>query len=108
MHIKQIQAYHSKNVTENLWQIKKNSRVNIHVTVTDFGFSLTFQVPVPFLIMLLVQFVMIIIDRALFLRKNVFGKFIFQIFLVILVHVWMFFILPLSTDRWVTLCDAQF
>ena len=58
-----------------------------------------FQVPIPFLIMLLAQFILIIFDRALFLRKNIFGKFIFQILLVILIHVWMFFILPYITQR---------
>ncbi|ESO01036.1 hypothetical protein HELRODRAFT_192356 [Helobdella robusta] len=55
-------------------------------------------VPVPFLAMLLVQFLLIIIDRALYLRKLVFGKFIFHIILVIIVHTWMFFLLPIITD----------
>ncbi|CAC5396646.1 PIEZO1_2 [Mytilus coruscus] len=57
------------------------------------------KVPIPFLIMLVVQFILIIIDRALYLRKNVLGKFIFQIVLVILLHVWMFFVLPEVTKR---------
>ncbi|XP_071091757.1 piezo-type mechanosensitive ion channel component 2-like [Haliotis cracherodii] len=57
------------------------------------------RVPVPFLVMLVCQFALIIIDRALFLRKNVLGKFIFQIILVILIHIWMFFVLPAVTDR---------
>ncbi|KAK3085436.1 hypothetical protein FSP39_003276 [Pinctada imbricata] len=57
------------------------------------------KVPVLFLIMLLAQFFLIVIDRALYLRKNVLGKFIFQIILVILIHIWMFFILPLYTER---------
>ncbi|KAL8575931.1 hypothetical protein ACOMHN_027329 [Nucella lapillus] len=57
------------------------------------------RVPVPFLIMLLTQFVLIVIDRALFLRKNVMGKCIFQILLVILIHIWMFFVLPKVTSR---------
>ncbi|XP_060599283.1 piezo-type mechanosensitive ion channel component 2-like isoform X3 [Ruditapes philippinarum] len=57
------------------------------------------RIPVPFLIMLLAQFILIIIDRALYLRKNVLGKFIFQILLVVLLHIWMFFILPYSTNK---------
>ena len=43
---------------------------------------------------MLVQFVLIIIDRALYLRRNVRGKLFFQLFQVIAVHVWLFFILP--------------
>ncbi|CAI9737891.1 Hypothetical predicted protein [Octopus vulgaris] len=57
------------------------------------------RVPIPFLVMLVVQFMFIIIDRALFLRKCVHGKFIFQVALVIIVHIWLFFILPAITNR---------
>ncbi|XP_055891303.1 piezo-type mechanosensitive ion channel component 2-like isoform X3 [Biomphalaria glabrata] len=57
------------------------------------------KIPVPFLIMLILQFIAIIIDRALFLRKFVLGKFIFLIFLVIAIHGWMFFVLPSITKR---------
>ncbi|CAD5110764.1 DgyrCDS132 [Dimorphilus gyrociliatus] len=57
------------------------------------------QVPTPFLAMLIVQFLLIIIDRALYLRKEVFGKFIFQIMLVFVVHVGLFFVLPQITER---------
>jgi len=49
--------------------------------------------------MLLVQFILIIIDRALYLRKQVFFKFIFQILLVFVVHAWMFFALPAITHK---------
>lgn len=57
------------------------------------------RIPVPFLIMLVTQFILIVIDRALYLRKNILGKFIFQILLVILIHVWLFFVLPYVTKR---------
>lgn len=57
------------------------------------------RVPIPFLVMLVVQFMLIIIDRALFLRKYVQGKFIFQVALVIIGHIWLFFILPAVTER---------
>lgn len=52
------------------------------------------QVPVAFLVILLIQFVLIIIDRALYLRRNVRGKLFFQLFQVIVVHIWLFFVLP--------------
>ncbi|XP_078033569.1 piezo type mechanosensitive ion channel component isoform X1 [Augochlora pura] len=57
------------------------------------------RVPMPFLLMLLLQFALIVIDRALFLRKSILGKLIFQYWLIFGVHVWMFFILPSVTER---------
>ncbi|GFO30477.1 piezo-type mechanosensitive ion channel component [Plakobranchus ocellatus] len=57
------------------------------------------KIPIPFLVMLILQFIFIVIDRGLFLRKNVLGKFIFQLCLVIGIHLWMFFLLPLITER---------
>jgi len=74
------------------------------VTVVSIGtkvirIATALQVPAPFLGMLLAQFILIIIDRALYLRKQVLGKFIFQILLVFLVHAWMFFGLPAITQR---------
>ncbi|CAN7950730.1 unnamed protein product, partial [Ixodes pacificus] len=52
------------------------------------------EVPVPFLLILLGQFALIVIDRALYLRKFILGKLIFQVFLVFFIHIWIFFILP--------------
>ncbi|XP_076388823.1 piezo type mechanosensitive ion channel component isoform X5 [Megachile rotundata] len=57
------------------------------------------RVPMPFLLMLLLQFALIVIDRALFLRKSILGKLIFQYCLIFGVHIWMFFILPSVTER---------
>ncbi|XP_037297893.1 piezo-type mechanosensitive ion channel component isoform X3 [Manduca sexta] len=57
------------------------------------------KVPIPFLIMLILQFGLIIIDRALYLRKFMLGKILFQYALIIGVHIWMFFVLPFITER---------
>ncbi|XP_015127425.1 piezo-type mechanosensitive ion channel component isoform X5 [Diachasma alloeum] len=68
----------------------------------DGGVAAYFQenrVPMPFLLMLLLQFALIVVDRALFLRKWILGKLVFQYFLIFGVHVWMFFILPSITER---------
>ncbi|XP_041339408.1 piezo-type mechanosensitive ion channel component 1 isoform X4 [Pyrgilauda ruficollis] len=57
------------------------------------------QVPKAFLFMLLFQFSTMVIDRALYLRKTVLGKLVFQVTLVFGIHIWMFFILPYVTQR---------
>jgi hypothetical protein len=57
------------------------------------------KVPITFLLMLIIQFFFIVVDRALYLRKNMFGKIIFQIILIVGLHIWMFFILPSTTER---------
>lgn len=52
------------------------------------------NIPTTFLILLLIQFFVIVIDRAIYLRKNVTAKFIFLVIWVIVIHIWLFFILP--------------
>nr|CAD7570257.1 unnamed protein product [Timema californicum] len=57
------------------------------------------KVPMLFLSMLLLQFFLIVVDRALYLRKNIVGKIVFHYILVIGIHIWMFFVLPGFTER---------
>ncbi|KAL0966951.1 hypothetical protein UPYG_G00302670 [Umbra pygmaea] len=57
------------------------------------------QVPGAFLVMVLIQFGTMVVDRALYLKKTVFGKVIFQVILVFGIHFWMFFILPGLSER---------
>ncbi|XP_049625894.1 piezo-type mechanosensitive ion channel component 2 isoform X2 [Suncus etruscus] len=71
-----------------------------HSAAADITSSLSEdQVPGPFLVMVLIQFGTMVVDRALYLRKTVLGKVIFQVILVFGIHFWMFFILPGVTDR---------
>uniref|UniRef100_A0A3Q2Z556 Piezo type mechanosensitive ion channel component 1 (Er blood group) n=1 Tax=Hippocampus comes TaxID=109280 RepID=A0A3Q2Z556_HIPCM len=71
-----------------------------HSAAADIASTLSEdQVPEAFLVMLLIQFTTMIIDRALYLRKAVLGKLIFQVVLVFGIHLWMFFILPAVTER---------
>uniref|UniRef100_A0AAZ3P5Y8 Piezo-type mechanosensitive ion channel component n=1 Tax=Oncorhynchus tshawytscha TaxID=74940 RepID=A0AAZ3P5Y8_ONCTS len=71
-----------------------------HSAAADITSSLSEdQVPEAFLVMVLIQFGTMIIDRALYLRKTVMGKVIFQVILVFGIHFWMFFILPGVTER---------
>lgn len=49
--------------------------------------------------MVLIQFGSMVVDRALYLRKSVMGKVIFQVILLFGIHFWMFFILPVITEK---------
>uniref|UniRef100_A0A8C2HIW5 Piezo-type mechanosensitive ion channel component n=1 Tax=Cyprinus carpio TaxID=7962 RepID=A0A8C2HIW5_CYPCA len=71
-----------------------------HSAAADITESLSEdQVPEAFLVMLLIQFSTMIVDRALYLRKTLLGKCVFQVVLVFGIHFWMFFILPGVTER---------
>ncbi|XP_012863894.1 piezo-type mechanosensitive ion channel component 2-like [Echinops telfairi] len=66
------------------------------------------QVPQAFLVMALTQFGTMVVDRALYLRKSLYGKCVFQLVLVLGTHFWLFFILPRVTERRFNLnCVAQ-
>ncbi|XP_072918459.1 piezo-type mechanosensitive ion channel component 2 [Hemitrygon akajei] len=71
-----------------------------HTAVADITESISEDhVPHVFLVMVLVQFASMVVDRALYLRKTVLGKVVFQVVLVLGIHFWMFFILPGITER---------
>ncbi|XP_056155643.1 piezo-type mechanosensitive ion channel component 2-like isoform X2 [Lampris incognitus] len=71
-----------------------------HTAAADITSSLSEdQVPEAFLVMVLIQFGTMVIDRALYLRKTVLGKLVFQVILVFGIHFWLFFILPTVTER---------
>ncbi|CAG9533094.1 unnamed protein product [Cercopithifilaria johnstoni] len=76
--------------------------------VVSFGFSsfdyggsgsVSNRVPVTFVIMLIIISLMIIIDRAFYLRKAVKCKFLYQLIIVIFLHIWIFFVLPQITYK---------
>lgn len=57
------------------------------------------RVPVLFLLMLILQFTLIIVDRGIFLRKNITAKIIFQFIQVFVLHIWLFILFPIITER---------
>uniref|UniRef100_A0A3B5MWP0 Uncharacterized protein n=1 Tax=Xiphophorus couchianus TaxID=32473 RepID=A0A3B5MWP0_9TELE len=75
------------------WAFGKHSTADITSSLSED------QVPGPFLVMVLIQFGTMVVDRALYLRKTVMGKVIFQVILVFGIHFWMFFILPGVTEE---------
>uniref|UniRef100_A0A914C7C0 Piezo-type mechanosensitive ion channel component n=1 Tax=Acrobeloides nanus TaxID=290746 RepID=A0A914C7C0_9BILA len=67
------------------------------------------KVPLTFVIILLVITLMIVIDRALYLRKAVLSKLIYQVLVILILHAWIFYILPLTTKtRAVSNSTAKF
>ncbi|CEF59932.1 Piezo family-containing protein [Strongyloides ratti] len=56
------------------------------------------RVPLTFVLMMLSITVMIVIDRALYLRKAIYCKFIYQIVSILFIHIWLFFVLPKITS----------
>ncbi|XP_072013632.1 piezo-type mechanosensitive ion channel component 2-like isoform X2 [Amphiura filiformis] len=71
------------------WAFGENSG---QTDVTQLVMSNT--IPTTFLILLIIQFVLMIVDRGIYLRKSITAKFIFLIVMVIAVHLYFFFILP--------------
>lgn len=50
--------------------------------------------PIPFTLMLLCQFLVVIMDRGIFLYRNVHFKLVLHVVLVLAVHGWIFFAVP--------------
>ncbi|XP_021922171.1 piezo-type mechanosensitive ion channel component-like isoform X2 [Zootermopsis nevadensis] len=57
------------------------------------------KVPTRFLVLLILQFTLIIVDRALYLCRCIAGKVILYYCLIFGVHIGMFFLLPSTTER---------
>ncbi|XP_066250610.1 piezo-type mechanosensitive ion channel component isoform X3 [Euwallacea similis] len=69
---------------------------------SDGGFQSYLQenrVPPMFLFMLILQFTLIIIDRAIYLRRNILGKLIFQFIQIVILHIWLFILFPVITEK---------
>eukprot|EP00731_Ephydatia_muelleri_P026181 Em0018g281a len=66
-------------------------------------------VPMGFVVFLLLQFLSMLIDRAIYLRHSIKAKFIFHVFLLLIWHVWLFFVLPaITVQTFSTNVPAQF
>ncbi|KAI6204017.1 Piezo-type mechanosensitive ion channel component 2 [Aphelenchoides besseyi] len=59
---------------------------------------LSSRVPLMFVVVLFILSIMLVIDRALYLRKAVFLKLIYQLVTVICLHVWIFIGLVITTE----------
>lgn len=57
------------------------------------------KIPTSLLLLLVIQFAMIIIDRVIYLRKDMTAKVAFHLFTVLYTHAWMFFVLPSYTGH---------
>ncbi|ULT94138.1 hypothetical protein L3Y34_003539 [Caenorhabditis briggsae] len=57
------------------------------------------RIPVTLVVMLVGMTLAIIVDRALYLRKSVVGKLIYQFFMIAFLHIWIFLVLPNMTRR---------
>lgn len=77
---------------------------------SDGGFKAYLEenrVPPMFLFMLILQFTLIIIDRAIYLRRNILGKLIFQFIQIVILHIWLFILFPVITEKYVTCNPLQ-
>ncbi|KAI6208737.1 Piezo-type mechanosensitive ion channel component 2 [Aphelenchoides besseyi] len=59
---------------------------------------LSSRVPLMFVVVLFILSIMLVIDRALYLRKAVFWKLIYQLIIVVCLHVWIFIGLVITTE----------
>jgi hypothetical protein len=57
------------------------------------------RLPTSYVLVLLGQFILIVIDRILFLYRSILFKLILHYFLTIFYHVWLLFIIPLLNNR---------
>ncbi|CAI4231889.1 unnamed protein product [Auanema sp. JU1783] len=57
------------------------------------------RIPLTLVIMLIIMTLMIVVDRGLYLRKWVHGKLAYQLVIIVFIHTWIFFVLPLITKR---------
>ncbi|EDV25975.1 uncharacterized protein TRIADDRAFT_55613 [Trichoplax adhaerens] len=57
------------------------------------------NIPLPFLIAMLTQFLLMLCDRAIYLRRSLLARLIVYIIQVIALHTWLFFFLPFLTRR---------
>ncbi|KAL3083769.1 hypothetical protein niasHT_036762 [Heterodera trifolii] len=57
------------------------------------------RIPIMMVAIILIQSLLIVIDRGLYLRKAVVAKLIYHLITLVLVHVWIFFILPSYTRK---------
>lgn len=66
-------------------------------TIVDY--IMESKIPISLLFFLVLQFLMIMIDRVLYLRKEMMGKVYFQLLTAFFFHFWIFLVLPTFTGK---------
>lgn len=65
------------------------------------------QIPMAFVIMIIWQLVTVIIERMLYLRRMHVCKILFQILMVVALHIYLFIALPWDTTRYRVRCYTR-
>lgn len=61
-------------------------------------FIQTNTVPLSYIVLILGYFLLMVIDRAIYLKKNRFAKVVFHYFQVFSIHVYFFVLFPMLGD----------
>nr|AQX17753.1 piezo mechanosensor [Beroe abyssicola] len=80
------------------WNSFGKVQTNDKVDVTEL--ISTNYIPSVFLIILLAQFMMMIFDRIIYLKKSMIAKYMYQVFVFLVIHIYLFLFQPWFTKEY--------